>query len=89
MRKVWEEQQGNDPISGMLYKGEECRARLIQWSRDINPNVLVDRLQKRILELKHSTQTEEIRLELAQALIDLERLFQDQADYWRQRGKTA
>lgn len=89
VRRVWEEQRVDDPIQGMMYKGEECRARLMQWSRDIKPDKLIDRLQKRIMELKRSIQTEAIRMELDQATIDLEKLFRDQGDYWRQRGKAA
>lgn len=61
----------------------------MQWSRDINPNKLIDRLQQRIMELRHGAQTEERRNEISQLTIDLEKLLQDQADYWRQRGKAA
>lgn len=89
VERIWEWHDPNSDGTDMLVKGEECRAKLMQWSRDINPNKLIDRLQQRIMELRHGAQTEERRNEISQLTIDLEKLLQDQADYWRQRGKAA
>lgn len=89
VRRIWEDSRFEGAGNDMVYKGEECRARLVQWSRDLNPNKVIDRLQRRIMELRHSVQTEEVRNEITQALIDLEGFLQEQSEYWRQRGKAA
>lgn len=73
----------------MIHNGEVCRAELLQWSCDLNPNRLIDRTQERIMELKRRTQTETVHTEVAGLTIELEKLFRDQAAYWRQRGKAA
>lgn len=73
----------------MFYKGEECRARLLQWSRDSNLNKLIERAQKRFMELRKGTQTEAAREEMNQISKDLGQLYKDQEQYWQQRGKAA
>lgn len=40
------------------------------------------------MELKRSTEIEEIRAEIAELLINLEKLFRDRSDYQRQREKA-
>lgn len=81
VRKVWEEGSNGDQAYDTVFKGESCRAKLMQWSQDINPNKLIDRTQERIMELKRSIQTEDVRTELTKLVNDLEILFRDQSEY--------
>lgn len=81
VRKVWEEDSMGDQSYDVIHNGEICRAELLQWSHEINPNRLIDRTQKRMMELKRQIQTEDVRAELAALSIDLEKLFRDQAEY--------
>lgn len=73
----------------MIYNGAECRARLIQWSKDTNPNKLIEHTKKRIMELKGRTQLKEVKEEIANLTETLEKLYRDQESYWQQRGKAA
>lgn len=89
MQKIWEESSHGNSVDGMLYNGEMCKATLMQWSRDINPNQMIDHMQKRIMELKGGTQMEAVRAEITTLLSDLERLFHDQSEYRKHCGKAA
>lgn len=73
----------------ILFNGELCRAKLMQWSRDINPNKLIDRTHKRLIELQRGPLTEEVKTEIAGLTRQLEKLYIDQSEYWRRRGKAA
>lgn len=73
----------------MVFKGEECKMMLMQWSREAKPTKLIEKTQLRIMELKKGVQTEEVRNELTKLMVELEKLYQDQDMYWRQRGKVA
>lgn len=59
----------------MVVNGEECRAQLVQWSSDLKPDKLIDRLQRRIMELRSGYQSVEVRQELVQLTKDLKKLF--------------
>lgn len=89
VRRVWEDSVAPDPMMRMIYNGAECRARLIQWSKDTNPNKLIEHKKKRIMELKGRTQLKEVKEEIANLTGTLEKLYRDQESYWQQRGKAA
>lgn len=89
MSRIWEAEGTNGAGGDMVMNGEECRARLAQWSHDLKPDKLIDRLQRRIMELRNGMQTEDVRAEIGALSRELENLFYDLSTYWRQRGKAA
>lgn len=89
VRRIWEAEGTNGAGGDMVMNGEECRARLAQWSHDLKPDKLIDRLQRRIMELRNGMQTEDVRAEIGALSRELENLFYDLSTYWRQRGKAA
>lgn len=72
-----------------MLKGEQCSLELIQWSKDVNPNKEIELTQTRVMELKKLNQIADVRAEIGKLTVKLETLYQDQAMYWRQRGKAA
>lgn len=65
----------------MIFKGQECRLKLLQWSKDTNPSRLIEQMQKRIMEIRKGVLTGEARSELLKLKVELEKLYQDQARY--------
>lgn len=55
IRKVWENDMGTNYSDPMLYKGEECRAKLRMRSNHINPRKKIAEVQTRIMELRRGT----------------------------------
>lgn len=68
----------------MLYNGEACRIKLVQWNKQDNPSKSIHKLQERIMMLRKGAQTRSKREELARQTVKLEKLYLDQAMYWRQ-----
>lgn len=89
VKRVWDAAGSHEAGGDMVVNGEECRARLVQWSRDLKPDKLIDRLQRRIMELRDGVQSEAVRVEIAHLTSELESLFHELSVYWRQRGKAA
>lgn len=69
-------------------RGEQCRLKLVQWSKDLNPSKLIEKAHKRKMELRKGVQNRTNRDELAQLTGELEKLYHDQAMCWRQRGNA-
>lgn len=89
IKRVWTRHGGANSALDLMLKGEQCSLELIQWSKDVNPNKEIALTQKRVMELKKFNQTAELRAEIGKLTVKLETLYQDQAMYWRQRGKAA
>lgn len=89
VRQVWENDQGFDPVSGVIYNGEECKARVLQWSKAHNPDRPIRKIRDRMAVIKNGYLTRELKEEYDKLAMELESLYHDQATYWRQRGKAA
>lgn len=48
----------------MLFNGEMCRTKLVQWSKNMQPDRLIENTKKQIMKLRRGLQTEEVRVEL-------------------------
>lgn len=89
VRHVWEREGGANSAGDMVFKWEECQLKLVQWSKNSNPSKLIEQTQKEIMEIRKGDLMEGARNELIRLTGELDKLYQDQAMYWRQRGKAA
>ncbi|XP_012849884.1 PREDICTED: uncharacterized protein LOC105969657 [Erythranthe guttata] len=71
-------------------RNRECRLALIKWSRTFlrQPQKVIDDLHKKINLLKSVEQTETIREEINTHRVELERAYEDNDLYWRQRSRV-
>lgn len=60
---------------GMIYKGEECRLKLIQWSKHSSPIKTIEEIEKRIMNIKKGQLTATTRSELHKLTGELEKLY--------------
>lgn len=63
IRKVWEDTGGANMSMAMLVKGAECRLKLMHWSRDTNPDKLIEQTKKQLMALRKGFQSDESRVE--------------------------
>lgn len=89
VRSVWECGHTGGDVDGLLFNGEVCQARLLQWSRESNPQRHIDQTNKRLMELRRGPRTKAVQAEIVHLMSELETLYQDQTVYWQQRGKAA
>lgn len=66
-----------------------CKARLLRWSKNRNPEFDIQRIRKRLVEIRRGRLTMEARTEYDRLERELEILYHDQDMYWKQRGKVA
>lgn len=77
IKRMWERNDETNPSMGMIFKGEQCRLEFLQWSTNCNPNKLIQKTQRRVMELRNGVQTVEERAELAELTVELEKLYLD------------
>lgn len=85
---VWEGNNGGTPAVQMIFKGEECSARLVQWCKATNPARQIEKVRKKLMEIRGGVQSETARSEILKLTAELETLLRDQEMYWQQRGKA-
>lgn len=89
VQRVWDTVEGSGSAIDVMYKGEQCKAELLLWSKNSNPNKEIGKTHSRLMELRKGVQRETVRAEIMKLTAELENLLQDQAMYWRQRENAA
>lgn len=91
VKEVWSNRHEGSRTETWLHQGNECRARLMLWSRDprLNPQIRIAKVNERLGVLAAGRQSPSVREEHAVLSNELEKLYEDQAAYWQQRSKTA
>ncbi|XP_012851712.1 PREDICTED: uncharacterized protein LOC105971405 [Erythranthe guttata] len=89
INQYWANNQCIDPIEDLLWKNNECRIALINWSKNTlrQPQVHIKSLHKKIRELQEADQTEARKEEISKLRAALEKAYEDNDMYWRQRSK--
>lgn len=47
---VGEKDAVSNPLSGVIYKGEKCKARLLQWSKATNPDRVIRKVREKLAQ---------------------------------------
>lgn len=77
VRQVWDTNQNFDPVLGVIYNGEECKARLLQWSKSHNPDKEIRKIRERMGDIRRGTLNVEKKDEYDRLALELETLYQD------------
>lgn len=91
VRAAWGEATGSNQIDSVLHNVESCRANLVLWASEgkLDAYHQIQEVQKMVAKQRRMPQSSEVRDELRELLRGLEKLYEDQANYRKQRSKMA